>query len=189
MGAESFCRDGINSYIVKYGDTNRFADLIGKILGGRIPTGELLYEGYRTAVEYSEQNSVTAFIRAFEFLLKINFDPETKSKLTDQAVAHCDTAAHLHEFRRRADSEWLTAARELLTGIRYDQKIWPYKLEHLQSYRGELPEVHLALAFHYLTLRNLTSFETHANPALKGRAVFFISKPSLNMDRIMGSRY
>jgi|GEM_PF-7011818 len=174
MGAESFCRDGVNSFVVRYGDTDRFADLIGRVLGGRIFTGDLQSEGYRTVVDYSEQNSVKAFIKAFEDLMKIDFEPDLKENLINQTATARDTDALLAEFQTRAAAELQHNVRTLFYLIRSGQTQRSAALmNYLKSYQGNQPEVHFVQMLYYQAMRDFTNAWQSAGPLLKNTEFFY----------------
>jgi glycosyltransferase involved in cell wall biosynthesis/tetratricopeptide (TPR) repeat protein len=167
MGAESFCQDGVNSFVVNYGDTSRFAGLIGNILGKRIFIGDMLAEGYRTVVEYSEKNSVTAFIAAFESLLKVEFQPSQKNTLISQATSSRDTAALQKEFRLRAEPELQSGVRTLLTLIRSGQiKRAANYVNFFKTYHGRQPEALFTQMLFFWTTRDFSQAWQYAEPLL-----------------------
>lgn len=69
MGAESFCRDGVNSFVVEYGDINRLGNIIIDVLKKRIDLTEIIRNGLETARQYSEENSMQAFVSVYAELL------------------------------------------------------------------------------------------------------------------------
>lgn len=82
MGAESFCFDGDNSFLVDYGDLTKLSKRIAEIFYKKIPSEDILENGLSTSLEYSEYNSVKYFIDAYQKLLLTEFDSDDIKKLS-----------------------------------------------------------------------------------------------------------
>ena len=81
MGAESFCKDGFNSFLIDHGDS---AGLISKLLDTQYLNFDyesILENAFATSLEYSEYKSVNYFISAVENLLGQGIQDRTKQKL------------------------------------------------------------------------------------------------------------
>jgi glycosyltransferase involved in cell wall biosynthesis len=65
MGAESFCIDGVNGFVVTYGDVPALASRITDVLGERLNASNLIRNGFETAEEYSEEKSHGRFTDTF----------------------------------------------------------------------------------------------------------------------------
>ncbi len=76
MGAESFCKNGKNSFIVDYGDSDTFAEKLHEILTESIDFEPIIYNGLKTSEEYSVFNSAVKFVDEFQKLLHVDFDKE-----------------------------------------------------------------------------------------------------------------
>lgn len=74
MGAESFCIDGINSYVVNFGDYKTFAEKILAVFYNSKEFIPLVKNGFQTVKEYSEFKSVKSFVSAFNKITNTNYD-------------------------------------------------------------------------------------------------------------------
>jgi len=74
MGAESFCFDKKNSFVVKYGDIASFSQEIVNILYSRYNIGMILKNAYETSLEYSQLNSFNALVSTYQNLLSTSFE-------------------------------------------------------------------------------------------------------------------
>lgn len=81
MGAESFCIDGYNSFLVNYGDLDRICRIIMLLLEGGYDLSELIQNALHTSLEFSEFNSVNTFITAFGEMLNYSFHKDNVDKL------------------------------------------------------------------------------------------------------------
>lgn len=81
MGTESFCVDGVNSFVVEYGDTKTFAERIIDVLKERIDIQSLIENGFETALEYSTYKATNILFDEYSKILKYNFPPELKEKM------------------------------------------------------------------------------------------------------------
>lgn len=81
MGAESFCQHEFNSLIVPFGDTTTLGRYIHEILTGARDVNQQQANGFRTALEYSQANSMRHFFKVFEKLLATSFPEENKNSL------------------------------------------------------------------------------------------------------------
>lgn len=84
LGAQSFCREGYNSFNTEYGNVKKLASLIIGILNSTIDTKELVKNAYKTSVEYKEINSVNNFINVFGKLLNFEFANVKKESLINE---------------------------------------------------------------------------------------------------------
>jgi GT2 family glycosyltransferase/MoaA/NifB/PqqE/SkfB family radical SAM enzyme/glycosyltransferase involved in cell wall biosynthesis len=101
MGAESFCEHNVNSFLVKQGDHNALMNQIIEILRNRIDLTHIIKNGYDTAIQYSEYNSLKAFIENWQKILELNFNVEKVDKLLER-----------HKYN---ESELLQSFSEILT--------------------------------------------------------------------------
>ncbi len=69
MGAESFCKNKTNSFVVRFGDNIGLAQGIIDILYNRFDMSLILQNAYQTSLEYSELNSEKAHKIAFKHLI------------------------------------------------------------------------------------------------------------------------
>ncbi len=76
MGAQSFCIHNYNALNVKFGDMNTLTQNLIDIMYRTRDFTELIDNGYRTSLEYTERKSVEAFVRAYERLLNLKFDED-----------------------------------------------------------------------------------------------------------------
>lgn len=81
MGAESFCQDGDNSFLINYGDVNELTSKLIDLLYLKFDFNSIFENGLTTSIEYSEYNSASSFINSVERLLSVNFAEEAKQKL------------------------------------------------------------------------------------------------------------
>lgn len=84
LGAQSFCKNGINSLEVNYGDTNSLAQHIIDICYRTIDIESRLINAFNTSLEYTEHNSVNRFVESFENLLNRKFDSSKVNLLLEQ---------------------------------------------------------------------------------------------------------
>lgn len=84
LGAQSFCRNEINSFNVNYGDIDSLAQNIIDIIYQTNDLRKMIENAYRTSLQYSEHNSVIQFINAMENLLHKEFDQQNKNLLSDE---------------------------------------------------------------------------------------------------------
>lgn len=84
MGAESFCCDGKNGFVVKYGDVNRLGNIIIEVLGHKRNLSEMILNGIATTKEYSEENAVKRFIEEYKKLLGVEFPKNKIEKLIEE---------------------------------------------------------------------------------------------------------
>lgn len=75
-GAESFCENRKNSFLVDYGDVNLLSTLIIDILSRKYDLTSLLFNAYQTSIEYSERNTRQKYKDVFSQL----FEQELKYK-------------------------------------------------------------------------------------------------------------
>jgi glycosyltransferase involved in cell wall biosynthesis/GT2 family glycosyltransferase/tetratricopeptide (TPR) repeat protein len=75
-GAESFCENGKNAFLVDYGDVNLLSSLIIDILSGKYDLTSIRFNAYQTSREYSESNTKQKFGNVFSRL----FEHELKFK-------------------------------------------------------------------------------------------------------------
>lgn len=75
LGAQSFCRDDINSFNVDYGDFNSLAQHLIDIIYQTKEITPVLRNAYNTSLDYSEYNSARLLVSSFENLLNRKFDP------------------------------------------------------------------------------------------------------------------
>ncbi len=81
MGAESFCRNGFNSFLIDHGDS---AELISKLLDAQYLNFDyenILENAFATSLEYSEFESANYFISAVEKILGQGIQNKIKQKL------------------------------------------------------------------------------------------------------------
>lgn len=83
MGAESFCIDGVNSFVVRYADMNRLGNIIIELLNHTIDVSETVKRGLDTARQYSEEKSLRRFIASYEELLGRSFPKERVESLLE----------------------------------------------------------------------------------------------------------
>ncbi len=88
MGAESFCVNNFNSYVVRYGDLRTLTDRILEIINNRSRISGLLFNARKTALEYSDYNSVQNFTKSFQKLLKTKFENGKVESLLDLYKSH-----------------------------------------------------------------------------------------------------
>ena len=81
MGAESFCEDGYNSFLINYGDVNELTSKLIDLLYLKLDFNSILENGLTTSIEYSEYNSANSFINSAEKLLRLSFADDAKQKL------------------------------------------------------------------------------------------------------------
>jgi GT2 family glycosyltransferase/glycosyltransferase involved in cell wall biosynthesis len=81
MGAESFCTNNYNSFIVKYGDLSTLTDRILEIIKNKNTVAPIINNAHKTSLQYSEYNSVKSLIKSFQNLLKNEFDLEKADEL------------------------------------------------------------------------------------------------------------
>jgi GT2 family glycosyltransferase len=84
LGAQSFCKNEINSFNVDYGDIDSLAQNIIDIIYQTNDLGKLITNAYRTSLQYSEHKSVIQFINTMENLLNKEFDKQNKKLLADE---------------------------------------------------------------------------------------------------------
>ena len=87
MGAESFCLHEKNSFIVKYNDNENFIRYILDILNNRINLKPILRNAYRTSLEFSEYNSLSALINAYQNLLGYTFPKSNVEQLLNEMMS------------------------------------------------------------------------------------------------------
>jgi glycosyltransferase involved in cell wall biosynthesis/Tfp pilus assembly protein PilF len=85
MGAESFCRDGENAFVVRYGDMNRLGNIIIDVLTARVSTLEMVKKGLETARLFSDRTSRTRFVDVYQKLLRTTFAHSAVSSLLSSA--------------------------------------------------------------------------------------------------------
>lgn len=73
MGADSFCIPGQNGFSVKFGDNKLFVKQMLDIIYETTDLTSVLENGYKTSLEYSDFNSLNAFINSFEQMLSTKF--------------------------------------------------------------------------------------------------------------------
>lgn len=81
MGAESFCVDQENSFVINYGDHAALRERIKDILLQRVDLQSIIRKGFETAVEYSGINGAEKFIKEYSEILKYEFDTKKVEKL------------------------------------------------------------------------------------------------------------
>lgn len=84
LGAQSFCRNEINSFNVNYGDIDSLAQHIIDTIYQTKDLSKLISNAYQTSLQYSEHKSVIQFIGAMENLLNKEFDQQNKKLLIDE---------------------------------------------------------------------------------------------------------
>ncbi|MBI1938134.1 MAG: FkbM family methyltransferase [Ignavibacteriales bacterium] len=101
MGAESFCFDGYNSFLIDYGNVTELSRRIAEIFYKKIPLNDVLEKGLLTSIEYSEYNSVSRYIEAYQKLLTIEFDSKNVQKLLNkyQNFTRADLDLHLNNIQ------------------------------------------------------------------------------------------
>ncbi len=87
MGAESFCTDGRNGFVVKYGDMNRLGNLIYDVLNHKIDLHGQILGGLSTAEEYSEERSMIKFIESYSHFLNWKFPEQNIHRLIAESSA------------------------------------------------------------------------------------------------------
>ena len=92
MGAESFCKDNVNSFVVNYNDLKSFAEKILMVFYRAEQIKSLIENGYSTVKEYSEYNSANAFVNQFSKLLSVQFEDLKKNEFLKQFIAEFESA-------------------------------------------------------------------------------------------------
>lgn len=87
-GAESFCKNEVNSIIVNYGDISSLSQSIVDIIYNNKDINKLIKNAYQTSKQYSEYNSVIQFISAMEKLMKTQFQDQNKKELIDKYISN-----------------------------------------------------------------------------------------------------
>ena len=81
MGAESFCVDTENSFIVNYGDHDSLNGRIKDVLLQRIDLQSIIRNGFNTAVAYSGMNGANKFVKEYSEILSYEFDKKKVANL------------------------------------------------------------------------------------------------------------
>lgn len=68
-GAESFCQDGVNGFLVDYGDTQKLSDYIYSILSGSEVYAEIRKNAVIAAIDFTEKNTHNVFIETCKDIL------------------------------------------------------------------------------------------------------------------------
>lgn len=84
MGAQSFCKEGFNSFNVEYGNLNQLSQNILDIMYSSININNIIDNAYNTSLQYSEFNSVKHFVDVFEKLFNKEFDNQRKEALINE---------------------------------------------------------------------------------------------------------
>jgi GT2 family glycosyltransferase/glycosyltransferase involved in cell wall biosynthesis len=84
MGAQSFCKEGFNSFNVEYGNVNDLSKIILNIFNSSININHIILNAYKTSLQFSNHNSVRHFINAFEKLFNKEFENQLKNALLDE---------------------------------------------------------------------------------------------------------
>lgn len=84
MGAESFCVNNYNSFIVKYGDLHTLTDRVLAIIKNRNNLDQIINNARRTSLLYSEYNSAQSLVKAFQNLLEMEFDYKKVDELMSE---------------------------------------------------------------------------------------------------------
>ncbi|MEW6194092.1 MAG: glycosyltransferase [Bacteroidota bacterium] len=84
MGAQSFCIHNYNALNVKFGDVNTLTQNLIDIMYRTRDFTELINNGYKTSLEYTERKSVETFIQTYERMLNIKFDDAKMKNLLDE---------------------------------------------------------------------------------------------------------
>ncbi|MBN1301174.1 MAG: glycosyltransferase [Melioribacteraceae bacterium] len=87
MGAESFCVNGKNSYVVDYEDTQALSSAIITIMQNIDSYAAMAIEGIKTAYQFNEKNTLNALIKTIESISHFEFDKQTRQKLLSEQSA------------------------------------------------------------------------------------------------------
>jgi glycosyltransferase involved in cell wall biosynthesis len=101
MGAESFCVDEKNAFVLKYGDMNRLGNIVIDVLGHKRNVSEMILNGLLTAQEYSEEHAVKKFIEEYAKFLRVEFQKNKIERLVAEASGNNSSA---HSVIRHSES-------------------------------------------------------------------------------------
>ena len=86
MGAESFCSNNFNSFVVKYGDLHSLTDRILAIIKGDKHLSQIINNARKTSLQYSEYYSAQDFVKSFQNLLRREFDDKKIEGLLSEYI-------------------------------------------------------------------------------------------------------
>ncbi len=92
MGAESFCFDMKNSFVIQYGDLQNFSQRIADVLHHRYDLKMMLQHAYQTSLEYSERNSARSLINSYQNLMALSFEQSKVETLLNEIGPVCTVA-------------------------------------------------------------------------------------------------
>lgn len=84
MGAESFCSNGVNGFVVNFGDHIALSTVIHNILMHKTDITGIIREGIKTAGAYSTENTIRTFAEELSRYLSFTFPESKVQKLISQ---------------------------------------------------------------------------------------------------------
>ncbi|MCZ7603308.1 MAG: glycosyltransferase [Melioribacteraceae bacterium] len=84
MGAESFCVDGKNSFLVDFGDVDSLGKRIIVIMQNTDSYTSPVIEGIKTSYEFNERNTLKTLVNVFESITNLTFKKQVVEKLLNE---------------------------------------------------------------------------------------------------------
>lgn len=130
LGAESFCVDCRNSYLVDYGNFEQFAEKIFAVFYNEVQVKHLVQNALSTVRDYSEYNSAKAFVKIYSEVLGVRFNEEkVKIFLNKFSNSHL-RFEELHGLQKTAANKQYSGITSLIL-VTFNQI--NYTLECIQS--------------------------------------------------------
>ncbi len=132
-GAESYCVNNYNSFIVEYGDSENFIKYIVNILNNKIDLKKILRNAYRTSLQFNEHESVKALINAYEKFSNKKYPQEVVDKFINEI--------RNKSFVNKTINKLLTGEVSFLIFINYNVDTIKYYKELLKKYGRLVKEI------------------------------------------------
>jgi len=81
MGVKSFAKNGLNSFVVDFGDHDSFNKILLELLRGSEKVNRIIHNGLETAKKYSLKKTLSIFIEEYSKILNHNFPLNKVDKL------------------------------------------------------------------------------------------------------------
>lgn len=86
QGAESFCINGYNSFVVNYGDVKSLINKIVEVLSNISNMDVIVENGKKTASSFTELKSFNSFVNSFSKITNKEFDPQIIKNLEKKLI-------------------------------------------------------------------------------------------------------
>jgi len=152
LGAESFCVDGKNSYLIDYGNFEQLAEKIFAVFYNEAQVKPLVQNALTTVRDYSEYNSAKAFVKSYSEILGVRFHEEKVKTFLNKYLDSHSQFEELHGLQKTEPNEQRSDLTSIIL-VSYNQI--NYTLECIQSVKN-----HTKVDYEIIVVDNNSSDDT-----------------------------